>query len=29
MVDLKKLQKAIYQNKLDQGFNITDMKMNN
>jgi len=25
MVDLKKLQKEIYQNKVDKGFNITDV----
>lgn len=23
MVDLKKLQKEIYQNKVDKGFNVT------
>lgn len=26
MVDLKKLQKEIYQNKVNKGFNITDVK---
>ena len=25
MVDLKKLQKDIYQNKVDKGFNVTDI----
>jgi len=25
MVDLKKIQKEIYQNKLDKGFNVTDI----
>lgn len=25
MVDLRKLQKDIYQNKLDKGFNVTDI----
>jgi len=25
MVDLKKLQKQIYQNKVDKGFNVTDI----
>ena len=25
MIDLKKLQKEIYQNKLDKGFNVTDI----
>lgn len=25
MVDLKKLQKDIYQNKVDKGFNVTDV----
>lgn len=25
MVDLKKLQKQIYQNKVDKGFNVTDV----
>ena len=25
MVDLKELQKQIYQNKLDKGFNVTDV----
>lgn len=25
MIDLKKLQKDIYQNKLDKGFNVTDV----
>ena len=25
MVDLKKLQKEIYQNKVDKGFNVTDI----
>ena len=25
MVDLKKLQKEIYQNKVDKGFNVTDV----
>ena len=27
MVDLKKLQKEIYQNKIDKKFNITDVAM--
>ena len=27
MTDLKALQKAIYQNKLDKGFNVTDIYM--
>ena len=26
MTDLKKLQKEIYQNKVNKGFNITDIK---
>lgn len=26
MVDLKKLQKEIYQNKVDKGFNVTDIE---
>ena len=26
MVDLKQLQKEIYQNKVDHGFNVTDLK---
>ena len=25
MIDLKKLQKDVYQNKLDKGFNVTDI----
>lgn len=25
MVDLKKIQKDIYQNKVDKGFNVTDI----
>lgn len=25
MIDLSKLQKEIYQNKLDKGFNVTDI----
>ena len=25
MIDLKKLQKDVYQNKLDRGFNVTDI----
>lgn len=25
MIDLKKIQKEIYQNKLDKGFNVTDV----
>ena len=25
MVDLNKLQKEIYQNKVDKGFNVTDV----
>ena len=25
MIDLKKLQKEVYQNKIDKGFNITDI----
>ena len=25
MVDLKQLQKEIYQNKIDKGFNVTDI----
>lgn len=25
MTDLKALQKAVYQNKLDKGFNVTDV----
>jgi len=25
MINLKKLQKQIYQNKLDKGFNVTDI----
>lgn len=27
MIDLKKLQKEIYQNKLDKGFNVKDINM--
>lgn len=27
MVDLKKLQKEIYQNKVDKGFNVTDINL--
>ena len=25
MVDLKQIQKDVYQNKLDKGFNVTDV----
>ena len=25
MIDLKKIQKEIYQNKIDKGFNVTDI----
>ena len=25
MIDLKKVQKEVYQNKLDKGFNVTDI----
>lgn len=25
MVDLKQMQKDVYQNKLDKGFNVTDI----
>ena len=25
MIDLKKLQKEVYQNKIDNGFNVTDI----
>ena len=25
MIDLKRIQKEIYQNKLDKGFNVTDI----
>ena len=25
MIDLKKIQKEVYQNKLDKGFNVTDI----
>ncbi len=25
MIDLKRIQKEIYQNKLDKGFNVTDV----
>lgn len=25
MIDLKKIQKDVYQNKLDKGFNVTDI----
>ncbi len=25
MIDLKKLQKEVYKNKLDKGFNVTDI----
>lgn len=25
MIDLKQIQKNIYQNKLDKGFNVTDI----
>ena len=25
MIDIKQLQKDIYQNKLDKGFNVTDI----
>ena len=27
MVDLKKLQKEVYQNKVNHGFNVTDISM--
>ena len=27
MVDLSKLQKQVYQNKLDKHFNVTDVSM--
>lgn len=27
MANLKKLQKDVYQNKLDKGFNVTDLNM--
>lgn len=27
MIDLKQLQKEIYQNKLDKNFNVTDISM--
>ena len=27
MVDLRKLQKEIYQNKVNKGFNVTDVNM--
>ena len=27
MIDLKKLQNDVYQNKIDHGFNITDINM--
>ena len=27
MIDLQKLQKDIYQNKLNKGFNVTDIAM--
>ncbi len=27
MVEIKELQKAIYQNKVDKGFNTTDVYM--
>ncbi len=27
MIDLKNLQKQIYQNKLDKKFNVTDVSM--
>ena len=27
MVDLKKMQKEIYQNKVDKGFNVTDINL--
>lgn len=26
MIDLKEIQKAVYQNKLDKGFNVTDVQ---
>ena len=26
-MDLKEMQKAVYQNKLDKGFNVTDVNM--
>ena len=25
MIDLNKIQKDVYQNKLDKGFNVTDI----
>lgn len=25
MIDLKQIQKDVYQNKLDKGFNVTDI----
>ena len=25
MIDLQKIQKDVYQNKLDKGFNVTDI----
>lgn len=27
MVDLKKLQKEVYQNKINHGFNVTDLNL--
>lgn len=27
MVELKKLQKAVYENKVNHGFNVTDLNM--
>lgn len=27
MIDLKKLQKDVYQNKLNKGFNVTDLNV--
>ena len=27
MIDLQKLQKEVYQNKLEKGFNVTDVNM--
>lgn len=27
MIDLQKLQKEVYQNKLDKGFNVTNIEM--
>jgi len=27
MIDLKEIQKQVYQNKVDKGFNVTDVSM--